>query len=198
AVGILGPGRILPAASAQAMVDAEQLLDRARREADALTAAARESATTIETAAKEAGLKAAQAEIQDRLAAIALGSLRIMEQNEQRIVDMALHIARRIIDTVAPEKAAVDIALQSLRFVGESSVVRLRVTPSLVETVRKRLDELLPAMTSRSIVEVVPDPCVNDAGCILETDAGLVDATIEAQLALIESGLRNSLGASVR
>ncbi|MDK1492977.1 FliH/SctL family protein [Sinorhizobium sp. 7-81] len=188
----------MPAASAQAMVDAEQLLDRARRDADALTAAARESVTMIETAAKEAGLKAAQAEIQDRLTAIAVGTLRIMEQNEQRIVDMALHIARRVIDTVAPENAAVDIALQSLRFVGESSVVRLRVTPSLVESVRKRLNELLTAMTSRSIVEVIPDPGVNDAGCILETDAGLVDATIEAQLALIESGLRNSLGASIR
>ncbi|WP_430650099.1 FliH/SctL family protein [Bradyrhizobium liaoningense] len=40
------------------------------------------------------------------------------------------------------------------------------------------------------------DPRINDAGCILETDAGLVDATIESQLTLIEGGLRKSLEAS--
>ncbi|RTE88292.1 MULTISPECIES: FliH/SctL family protein [Bradyrhizobium] len=195
-VSILGPGRVLPAASAQMIVDAEQLLDRARRDADALLQGAREAAGMIETTAKEAALTAAQATIEQRLAAIAVASLRIMEENQERIVDMGLQIARRIIDTVAPDDAAVQIALHSLRFTGHSSVVRLRLAPAHVETVRRRLNELLPTATSRAVVEVVSDPRVKDAGCILETDAGLVDATIESQLAAIECGLRSGLKAS--
>ncbi|GLS33040.1 type III secretion protein L [Mesorhizobium albiziae] len=194
--GILGPGRILPAGSAQALVDAEQLLMQARREADALIDAARESARAIEAAAKEAGLAAAQAEIQARLTAIATGSLRIMAQNEEQIVDMGLQIARRIIDTIEPEEAAVQIALRSLKFAGRNAVVRLRVAPSLLEAVRNRLDEIFPTATSRAVVDLIADARVNDSGCILETDAGLVEATIESQLAAIESGLRRGLAAS--
>lgn len=195
-VSILGPGRVLPAATAQTIVDAEQLLTQARRDADALVDVARETAGMIETAAKEAALTAAQATIEQRLTAIAVASLRIMEENQERIVDMGLQIARRIIDTVAPDDAAVQIALHSLRFTGHSSLVRLRLAPAHVETARRRLNELLSTATSRAVVEIVSDPRVKDAGCILETDAGLVDATIESQLAAIESGLRSSLKAS--
>ncbi|MCC8940075.1 hypothetical protein H8A97_33435 [Bradyrhizobium sp. Arg62] len=195
-VSALGPGQILPAASTQALLQAEQLLTQARRDADALVDEARVSASRIEAAAREAGLKEAQTTIQQRLAAIAVESLRVMEQNKERIVGLGLQIARRIIDTTAPAEAAVQIALRSLKIVGHSPVVRLRVAPSLVETVRARVDEIVPAVTSRAVVEVISDPRINDAGCILETDVGLVDATIENQLTLIENGLRRSLEAS--
>ena len=195
-VSILGPGRVLPAASAQTIVAAEQLLTQARRDADALVDGARETVGMIETAAKEAALIAAQATIEQRLTAIAVASLRIMEENQERIVDMGLQIARRVIDTIAPDDATVQLALHSLRFTGHSSFVRLRVAPAYIETVRRRLNELLLTATSRAVVELVSDSRVKDAGCILETDAGLVDATIESQLAAIEAGLRNNLKAS--
>ncbi|MGX9432205.1 FliH/SctL family protein [Bradyrhizobium sp. LeoA1S1] len=195
-ISVLGPGQVLPAVSTQALLQAEQLLTQARRDAEALVDEARASASRIEAAAREAGLKEAQVTIQQRLAAIAVESLRIMEQNKERIVDLGLQIARRIIDTTAPDEAALQIALRGLSVVGHSPVVRLRVAPSLVETVRGRVDEIAPAVTSRAVVEVISDPRINDAGCILETDAGLIDATIESQLTLIESGLRKSLEAS--
>nr|WP_166309043.1 FliH/SctL family protein [Bradyrhizobium sp. 2S1]MCK7664756.1 FliH/SctL family protein [Bradyrhizobium sp. 2S1] len=195
-ISILGSGKILPAASAQALLQAEQLLFQAQRDAEALVDEARVSASRIQAAATEAGLKEAQVTIQQRLAAIAVESLRVMENNKERIVDLGLQIARRIIDTTAPDEAAVQIALRSLRVVGHSPVIRLRVAPSLVETVRGRVDDIVSAVTSRAVIEVVSDPRINDAGCILETDAGLVDATIESQLTLIESGLRKSLEAS--
>ncbi|WP_420969592.1 FliH/SctL family protein [Bradyrhizobium sp. B120] len=195
-VSVLGPGQILPAASTQALLQAEQLLTQARRDADALIDEARASASRIEAAAREAGLKEAQVTIQQRLTAIAAESLRVMEQNKERIVDLGLQIARRIIDTIAPDETTVQIALRGLRVVSPSPVVRLRVAPSLVETVRGRVDEIVPAATSRAVVEVISDPRINDAGCILETEAGLVNATIESQLSLIESGLRKTLEAS--
>lgn len=191
-VRILGPGRVLPAENAQTIVDAEQLLAQARRDADG----ARETAGMIEAAAKEAGLTAAQATIEQRLTAIAVASLRIMEENQERIVDMGLQIARRLIDAIAPDDAAVQIALNSLKFTGHSSLVRLRVSPAHVETVRRQLNELLSTATSRAVVELISDPRIKDAGCILETDAGLVDATIENQLAAIEAALLSSLKAS--
>ncbi|WP_164748396.1 MULTISPECIES: FliH/SctL family protein [unclassified Mesorhizobium] len=197
-VAILGHGRILPAESAQTLVSAERVLIWAQREADALIDAARGSARAIEARAEEAGLAAAQAEIEARLTAIATDSVRIMAQTEEQIVDLALQIARRIIDTIEPAEATVQIALRGLKFAGHNSLVRVRVAPSLLEAVRNRLDEILPTATSRTVVEVIADARVNDAGCILETDAGLVEATIESQLAAIESCLRSGPAAPAK
>ncbi|MBA1143896.1 MULTISPECIES: FliH/SctL family protein [Mesorhizobium] len=194
--GVIGPGRVVPAGSAQALVDAEQLLVQARREAEAIVDAAHDCARAIEAAAKEAGLAAAQAEIQAGLTAIATQALRITAQYEEQIIDIGLQIARRIIDTIEPEEAAVQIALRTLKFAGGNALVRLRVSPSLLEAVRNRLDDILPAATSRAVIDLVGDARVKDAGCILETDAGLVEATIESQLAAIEIGLRSGLAAS--
>jgi len=46
-VSVLGPGQILPAASTQALLEAEQLLTQARRDADALVDEARVAASRI-------------------------------------------------------------------------------------------------------------------------------------------------------
>lgn len=193
---LFGPGRVLRAATALAILDAEQLLTQARREADALLEEASRSVTAIEAAARETGLREAQREIQQRLTTIAAQTLHIMEQNKERIVDMGLQIARRVIDTVAPDELAVQAALRGLKTVGPSRAVRLRVAPPIVKKVRQRLDELLPAETSRTIVEVAADAQIKDVGCILETDAGFIDLTIETQLTLIENALRKAREAS--
>jgi type III secretion protein L len=42
-------------------------------------------------------------------------------------------------------------------------------------------------------VEVIGDARITDPGCVLETDAGLIDATVESQLAAIRRGLERSL-----
>jgi type III secretion protein L len=44
-----------------------------------------------------------------------------------------------------------------------------------------------------SAVEAIGDPRIADPGCVLETDAGLIDATIESQLAAIRRGLERRL-----
>ena len=189
----LGGARVLPAADLDALVTAARVLEDGRRETAALVTAARGEAEAIRAAAREAGLAAATAQIQDRLVAIAAGSVAAVALNEQRIVDMGLHIAERVIGTIDARDAATSIARKSLKFAGQSALIRLRVAPGVVEALRDRLDAILPAAMLRSAVEVLGDARVGDAGCILETDAGLIDATIESQLAAIERGLRQRL-----
>jgi type III secretion protein L len=124
---------------------------------------------------------------------IAEASVAILAQSEERILDLALQIAERIIGAMPSGDIAAQVTKRSLQLVPLSRFVRLRVAPANVTVVREKLDAVLPAALSQSAVEVVGDARIRDAGCVLETDAGLIDATIESQIAAIRRGLERSL-----
>ena len=65
-----------------------------------------------------------------------------------------------------------------------------KVAPEMVETVRGRVSELRLAYPTVETFDVVEDPRLKGAACILETEAGVADASVETQLAAIEKSLR--------
>ncbi|WIW50424.2 FliH/SctL family protein (plasmid) [Bradyrhizobium sp. 62B] len=190
AVSIAGRGRVLPAATMQRLMTAEQVLAQARREAEELVSEARGAASMIQKEAREAGGQAAQAIIQERLIVLAMEHQRLMHESRDQIIEMGLQIARRIIGSVDPAEATLRIAWRGLQYVRDRSTIRLRVAPSVAQEVRQRLGEIALKAPSPNMMEVVADSRIEDAGCILETDAGRIDATIESQLAAIEAVLR--------
>lgn len=191
--GIAGGGRVLPASSAAPLMMAEALLHKARDEARALVEQARSEAEAVRETARKAGLEAATDEIQDRLFEIAEASVGVIARSEERIIDLALQIAQRIIGALGEQEVAMRVAMRSLKLTGHSSFIRMRVAPGAVEAVRVRLDEVLPTTMPSTAVEVIGDARVRDAGCVLETDAGLIDATIDSQIEAIRRGLHRSL-----
>jgi type III secretion protein L len=190
---LLGPGAIVPAALGTRLIAVEALHEEAMRKAEALVRAAEAEVEAVREAARAEGLAAATEEIQDRLFEIAEASVAILAQSEERILDLALQIAERIIGAMPSGDIAAQVTKRSLQLVPLSRFVRLRVAPANVTVVREKLDAVLPAALSQSAVEVVGDARIRDAGCVLETDAGLIDATIESQIAAIRRGLERSL-----
>lgn len=192
-VALQGPGRVLPATQSDAMLDAERLLADAQLRAAEAVESARAEADAVRAEARAAGIEEATEEIQDRLFAIAEASANAISRTEERIVDMAVQIARRIIGSFDEAEIAARVAKKSLALSAHSGFIRLRVAPAAVERLRERLDSIMPTTMSASAVEVIGDARVRGGGCIMETDGGLIDATIESQIAAIERGLRRSL-----
>jgi type III secretion protein L len=193
AATLVGPGRIVPAELAVRLVELDQLRDETAHRAAALVQAAHDEVEAIRAAARAEGLAAATSEVQDRLFEIAEASLAVIARSEERIVALALQIAERIIGAINDDEVVRRVASRTLQLATHSSFVRLRVAPSAVASVREQLDAILPPSISAAAVEVIGDARITDPGCVLETDAGLIDATVESQLAAIRRGLERSL-----
>jgi type III secretion protein L len=71
--------------------------------------------------------------------------------------------------------------------------VTLKVAPELVETVRARVAELTATFPTIETFDVVEDPRLKGVACVLETEAGVADASVETQLAAIEKSLRKHI-----
>ena len=102
-------------------------------------------------------------------------------------------IARRIVHRellVSPDilESIVSVVLEKL---DRQEVHRVRVHPAMAA----RLDQDLKNLPHQRAILVAPDATLTPGACIFETGRGNVDAGIDSQLAEIERGLADRLGA---
>lgn len=95
------------------------------------------------------------------------------------MVELALAIARRIVrrEVALDSELTVAMARVALERLGDSTSVTIRLNPDDYETTAGRREALLPG----SHVTVVPDTAVSRGGCLVQSDFGYVDASIDAQ-----------------
>jgi flagellar assembly protein FliH len=136
-----------------------------------------------ERAGLEAGAKRADAMLRrlaqtiDELAAL---RQRIVRETEGQMVQLAVTLARRVVLrelTLDPDLvgAMAHVALERL---GHDAPATIRLNPEDYAIVMAQRGE----QWAGTQVTVTPDPAVARGGCLVESDFGLIDAGIEAQL----------------
>jgi flagellar assembly protein FliH len=206
----LGRAPAAPAVDVEAIrARAQDVLDEAQRNADALLADAHDRGRAlVEDAAARAdaiaqdarkrghdegfhsGREAADREMNDMLATMR-GLLemanverhKLMEQAEPELVRLALGIAERVLhQQVALDRGVViEMAKVAIARLIDRDTVTVRVNPSDLERMREHRDELI-AMGDIRNLRVVEDQRVDRGGVVVDTDSGTIDARISTQL----------------
>jgi flagellar assembly protein FliH len=150
-----------------------------------LAALEREAFTKGYAQGERAGLEAGGKRAEAMLRRVAqtleeLGSLRqtLMQETERQLVQLALTLARRVVHrevSLDPELAAA-LAHVALEKLGTTTPATIRLNPDDY-TIVARDGERWGSVA----VTVVPDPAIARGGCLVESDFGCVDATIERQ-----------------
>lgn len=113
-----------------------------------------------------------------------------IRQLKDVIVPLAIKIAEHIIQKevkVNPQVVVKQVE-KALEIIDNERILELHLNPLDVETLRNVECQLLSDPRFEG-VEIIPDPHVAQGGCVLETDAGRIDANIESQLRKIETKL---------
>ena len=146
-----------------------------------------------ERAGLEAGTKRAEAMLR-RLAQTLdeLKALRgtLVRQTEQQMVQLALAIARKILrrEATVDQDLIVAMARVALERVGECGIATIRLNPEdYASTVQRHGDHW-----AGSRVKVVADPAVSRGGCMVESEFGFVDASVDAQFEQVAQALADS------
>ena len=151
-----------------------------------LAALEREAFANGHAAGERAGLEAGNKRAEAMLRRLAqsideLRSLRatMIRQTEQQMVQLSLAIARRILrrEATVDEDLLVAMARVALERLGDSGSATIRLNPDdFGHTVQRHGDHWAGAR-----VRVIADPSVSRGGCIVESDFGLIDASVDAQ-----------------
>jgi flagellar assembly protein FliH len=134
-----------------------------------------------ERAGMEAGAKRAEAMLRRvALTVEELGALRqtLANQSERQMVQLSLMLAKRIVHrevSLDPELVAA-MAHVALKKLGTSSPATIRLNPDDYTVVARE-----SARWTGTQVTVVPDPSVARGGCLVESEFGRIDATLDTQ-----------------
>jgi type III secretion protein L len=130
------------------------------------------------------GYATGKAEMAKQLAELTVKSSDNVKYLESSISGLVVKALQRIIGEVDRRELIVDIVRQALKAVKNQQEAILKVSPQDSQAVRDNLKEIL----SDGIVdylEVVADSRLKPGTCILETDLGVVDASLDVQLEAI-------------
>jgi flagellar assembly protein FliH len=166
-----------PPAPVEDVITAEQQARLAALEREAFTKGYAQG----ERAGLEAGGKRAEAMLRRVAQTLEeLGGLRqtLIHETERQMVQLALTLARRVVHrevTLDPELAAA-LAHVALDKLGTTTPATIRLNPEDYTVVAQDGERW-----GSVAVTVVPDPSIARGGCLVESDFGNVDATIERQ-----------------
>jgi len=204
-----------PLATAETLrTEAEQLLVSARAEAAELIEDAQIQAEALREAAwqeghhegKVAARRAAEAEVhaewEERKAAlraemeligtqIAEARERLWQRQESEMVALSLAIARKVVKTEVQQNPDVirQVIANAIRRVTDKESLRIRVSIADSFAVKEMREDLLEVIDGLRHLEIIDDRRVTDGGCVIETNAGTIDAIMETQLGEVASAL---------
>jgi type III secretion protein L len=185
--------RVVKAADVKAIADARALLDAAANEAERIGAAAKEAYEQEKQRGYEDGHAAGKDHLAEELARLSAESSRLVSDFETRIPEIVMSALRQILGTYDQTDLVIQTVSQALRMFHHQTELTLRVPPDRVEEVRARVGELRAGSGAGADIAVVADPHLSPGGCVLESERGSVDASIEAQLAVLDRAMRKEL-----
>ena len=105
------------------------------------------------------------------------------------ILDISVEIAKKIINKELEQDKNTLISLIKTAL-GDTFKLENRITvkvmPQDVATVRENLPEALSADSIEASIKVIPDENIQSGGAIIITDNGIIDATIDTGLSILE------------
>ncbi len=190
---------------------AKQILETAATDAELLKRKATEEGRV---AGREEGLRDAARQIEQRAAEVSearvaerLGTMLPALQKlsdslhrerqqwlhdwERAAVDLCVAVARKIVGRElehCPELSR-NVMARALQLATGSTRLTLRLHPADLERLGPHGDDVVRSLSACRDVTLAADPAIAPGGCVVTTDAGEIDATIDTQLARIADEL---------
>lgn len=197
----LNDDSIQPAAGTKIIKSAElgQLF-----EASALLEAARKKAAEMERAALEAyeekrlegyrdGLEEGKLEHAEKMMETILSSVEFIEGIEKTLVKVVNQSLRKIIGEMDDSERIVAIVRNALNVVRGQQKVTVRVSPADEEAVLKAMAAMTSGSSGSSFLTVIADVRLEKDSCILESELGVVDASLSTQLRALENAFQSKI-----
>jgi flagellar biosynthesis/type III secretory pathway protein FliH len=188
----------------------QSYVSRVRSEASKIIADARREAAQIKAKATEEGRQAAmqavEASLRTRLDQQLKNVLTALQQAtttidqsrnawqqhwERHAVELAAAIAARLCRRELSKQPEITLAWvrESLELAAGNAQITLRLNPDDHATLADRIAAITKQVVSLGTVQVVADATIAPGGCRVDTEFGLLDQQIEAQLARITEEL---------
>jgi len=185
------PTRLVKAEEAAAVRRAQELLADAEAEAARIRSSAQAAFDAEKQRGYAEGLEEGKAAIVAKKLEMLDESVAFMESVEGKMVEVVMTALKKCVMEIGDEELVVQIVRKVMNAVVRNQRrITLKVAPEMVSVVRGRLNEILADYPLLEEIDVQENTRLSGAACMIETEAGIADASVETQLAAIEASLK--------
>lgn len=187
-------------------LDSELIIRKAREEAENIISAAKLKADEVRQQAWEEGFSAGKEKgkavaLEEFAAAVGRAKKlfddivgernTILKSAEKEVLELSKHIARIILKNQIrlDDGIVLNNIREALKKVVAKKNVKLLISSEDFSTINEHKDELISLIKGVENFEIVENAYLTRGGCIVETDIGNVDASLEAQFSELEKAL---------
>ncbi len=184
-------GRLVKRAEAQSIEDAMDVLSAAQKEAEDIRQKAKEEFEAQRKLGYEKGLEDGKEEIAIQKLEQVEKSIDYLGSMENKIVEIVLTALKKCVAEIGDRELMVQVVQKAMQaVVRNQQQIALKVSPEMLPTVKERLNEILSKFPGVNYINLMDDSHLKGVSCVIETDAGNVEASLDNQLAAIEKTLR--------
>lgn len=185
--------KVLKASEYLTYTEAEKVVEEARKEAERIIREAGSAYEAEKEKGYRAGLEEGKITCSQQILDTVTSTVDYLGSLEEKVTNIVISALRKIIGEIDDRTLITKVIQSALTVVRNQKQVTLRVSPKQVETVKGALDGILGSFPAISFIDVMGDGRLKEGGCILESEIGVVDASIDVQLEAIRKSLTKRL-----
>lgn len=188
-IHIAADQKVIPAEQFSLLLNGKEVLEKALEDAEKYKREVEKECESLKEKAKEEGFNEGLAKFNEHIMQFDKELKKIKHETQKAVIPIALKAAKKIVSKeleLHPE-AIVDIVLQALSPVKQNHKIRIYVNKAdkeALESEKGRIKEVFEHLQALSILERAD---VSPGGCIIETESGIINASIENQWRALES-----------
>jgi len=182
---------LVKASDAAAIATAEEVVAAAEAEAAKIAEAAKAAYEAERQRGYADGIAAGREEMMMQKLDQLKASIEFMQSVEGKMGELVIKALKKCVAEIDDRDLVCQIVRKSMQaIVRAQRQITIKVAPEMVATVKERLQTILDKFPSVVLAEVVEEAHLEGTACIVETEAGSVEASISGQLAAIEKSIR--------
>nr|CRI42949.1 Type III secretion apparatus protein, HrpE/YscL family [Chlamydia pneumoniae] len=189
--------KVLSPEAFSAFLDAKELLEKTKADSEAYVAETEQKCVQIRQEAKDQGFKEGSESWSKQIAFLEEETKNLRIRVREALVPLAIASVRKIIGKeleLHPE-TIVSIISQALKELTQNKHIIISVNPKDLPLVEKSRPELKNIVEYADSLILTAKPDVTPGGCIIETEAGIINAQLDVQLDALEKAFSTILKA---
>jgi type III secretion protein L len=188
-VAVVPSAKVLKKEDHAFLLEGQRIVEAARHEAELIREEAKAEFERQRQAGFEKGQEEGKAEIAERIVECMGQSAVYFSKVEDVMVDLVMRAVRTMLGEFDRRDAVERVVRRALESTRSESHVTVRVSPAQADWLKTRINAIVQTFPKIQFLEVMPDSRLPEDGCVLETEIGVVDASLETQLKAIEKAL---------
>lgn len=189
--------RIVRAQEHAVLTEAQALLDNAHAQAEAILAGAQEAFEAERQRGYADGKEQALLDQAEKMIETVSRTVEYFAGVENEMVDLVMLAVRKVVDGFDDREKVMIVVRNALAVVRNQKQMTLRLHPEDVDAVRERINDLLAAYPGVGYLDILGDGRLVRGACILESEIGMVEASLEGQLEALRGAFQRTLGSRV-